>query len=80
MDTSTTGENENIRSPLSQQSAQCIIVDLSSPITDADLSIISESLLRVLPAVCVLPGPPRVPILGLIVCNNDTGIAEEVRF
>ena len=72
-------ENKNVRLPLTQQSAQCVIVDLSSPITDSDLSMISECLLRVLPAVCVLPGPPRVPVLGVLVCNNTTGITEEVR-
>ena len=72
-------ENENVRLPLTQQSAQCVIVDLSSPMTDSDLSMISECLLRVLPAVCVLPGPPRVPVLGVLVCNNNTGITEEVR-
>ena len=70
--------NQETRCVLSQQPAQCLLIDLGKPFSTANLDIIAECLHHVLPIVSVLPGPARVPLLGIVVANNMNGLSEEV--
>lgn len=63
---------------LCQQPAQCVLVDLSKPLSAAHLNLIAECLHDLLPIVSVLPGPPRVPLFGIVMANNGNGLPEEV--
>lgn len=76
----TGSEQSHLRYPLSQQPAQCILVDLCAPMSADNLNLIAECLHRVLPIVSVLPGPARVPLLGILMANNASGMPEDVSY
>lgn len=72
--------DQETRNVLSQQPAQCLLIDLGKPFSTANLDIIAECLHHVLPIISILPGPARVPLLGIFVANNMNGLTEEVLF
>jgi len=67
-----------LRQPLNQQPIQCLLIDLSFPSTAQNLDSVAECLHQVLPIISVMPGPPRVPLLAILVANNSRGLSEEV--
>lgn len=59
------------RTVLDQQKSKLLLLDFSHELPGDIIDCVIDCLLRSLSLTCVLPGPPRIPLFG-IVCAGTT--------